>query len=54
MGLGTWLRIFQPAVEGEIIQGFEKLHIGDQVSVQLRYVNIPKGFIDFVTLSGKL
>lgn len=47
---GTWLRIFQPAVEGKIIQGFEKLHIGDQISVQLKYVNIAKGFIDFVPL----
>lgn len=45
---GTWVRIFQPAVEGKIVQGFEKLQIGDKVSVKLTYVNIPKGFIDFV------
>lgn len=50
---GTWLRIFQPAVEGKIIQGFEKLHIGDKISVQLKYVNIPKGFIDFGTTDDK-
>ena len=45
---GTWVRIFQPAVDGRIIQGFEKLQIGDKVSVRLTSVNILKGFIDFV------
>lgn len=45
---GTWVRIFQPAVEGKIIHGFEKLQIGDKVSVKLTNVNIQKGFIDFV------
>lgn len=45
---GTWVRILQPAVEGKIIHGFEKLQIGDKVSVQLKYVDIEKGFIDFV------
>jgi exoribonuclease-2 len=45
---GTWVRIFQPAVEGKIIQGFEKLKVGDKVSVQLKYVDVAKGFIDFV------
>lgn len=44
---GTWVRIFQPAVEGRIIQGFKGLNVGDKVSVQLKYVNIKKGFIDF-------
>jgi VacB/RNase II family 3'-5' exoribonuclease len=46
-GKGTWVRIFQPAVEGKIIQGFEKLNVGDKVSVKLKYVDIPRGFIDF-------
>lgn len=44
---GTWVRIFQPAVEGKIIQGFKGLNVGDKVSVQLKYVDIAKGFIDF-------
>lgn len=44
---GTWVRIFQPAIEGKVIKGFEKLNIGDKVSVQLKYVDITKGFIDF-------
>lgn len=45
---GTWVRIFQPPVEGKIIHGFERLKIGDKVSVQLTYVDVAKGFIDFV------
>ena len=49
---GTWVRIFHPAVEGKIIKGFEKLNVGDKVSVQLKYVDIEKGFIDFVFHTG--
>lgn len=45
---GTWVRIFQPPVEGKIIHGFERLKIGDKVSVQLTFVDVAKGFIDFV------
>ena len=44
---GTWVRIFHPAVEGKVIQGCKGLEIGDKVSVQLKHVNIAKGFIDF-------
>lgn len=47
---GTWIRIFHPAVEGKIIRGFEKLQIGDKISVKLTNVNILKGFIDFATV----
>lgn len=50
---GTWVRIFQPAVEGKIIRGYERLNIGDKVSVQLKYVDIPKGFIDFALVDEK-
>jgi exoribonuclease-2 len=44
---GTWVRLFQPAVEGKVVQGFENLQIGDKVSVQLLAADIAKGFIDF-------
>lgn len=50
---GTWVRIFRPAVEGKIIRGFDGLNIGDKVSVQLKYVDITKGFIDFVFIGEK-
>lgn len=45
---GTWVRIFQPAVEGKVVRGFEKLEIGDKVTVKLKSVDIQRGFIDFV------
>ena len=45
---GIWVRIFEPAVEGKIVKTFEKLHVGDKVTVELKYVNVKKGFIDFI------
>lgn len=50
---GTWVRIFQPTVEGRVIRGFEQLDVGDRVSVKLVSVDIPKGYIDFVLLATK-
>ncbi len=44
---GTWARIFTPPVEGKILQGFEKLDVGDKVTLKLVSVNIPRGFINF-------
>ncbi len=45
---GTWVRIFQPPVEGKLIKGFENIDVGDQLQVKLVSVDITKGFIDFV------
>ncbi len=45
--VGTWVRIFSPPVEGKIVQGFEKLDVGDRVKVKLVSVEISKGFINF-------
>lgn len=45
--IGTWVRIFKPPVEGKLIKGFEKLDVGDRVTVTLVSVNIHEGFIDF-------
>ena len=45
---GTWVRIFEPAVEGKIVRGFENLRVGDKVSVQLKFVDVSKGYIDFI------
>lgn len=47
---GTWVRLFEPPVEGKVIQGFQNLKVGDKVAVKLMYVDIPKGFIDFAFL----
>ena len=45
---GTWVRIFQPPVEGKVVHGSEGLDVGDRVRVKLVEVDIEKGFIDFV------
>lgn len=45
---GTWVRIFDPPVEGKVIHGFSGLDIGDKVTVKLSNVDIAKGYIDFV------
>jgi VacB/RNase II family 3'-5' exoribonuclease len=45
---GTWVRIFQPAVEGKVVHGFESLDVGDRVRVELVHTDVERGFIDFV------
>ena len=40
---GTWVRIFDPPVEGKIVRGFKQLDVGQKVSVRLLDVDIEKG-----------
>ncbi|MDP1834792.1 MAG: RNB domain-containing ribonuclease [Chlamydiales bacterium] len=47
---GTWVRLFQPPVEGKIVKGMQGLDIGDRVTVRLVDVNVTEGFIDFATV----
>jgi len=49
---GTWVRIFQPPVEGKVVRGFESLDVGDRVRVELVGTNVERGFIDFVRLTN--
>jgi VacB/RNase II family 3'-5' exoribonuclease len=44
---GTWVRIFQPPVEGKVVRGFEGLDVGDRVRVELVHTDVQRGFIDF-------
>lgn len=44
---GTWARLLTIPAEGKVIQGFKGLDVGDHVRLQLKAVNIEKGFIDF-------
>ncbi|HYM62637.1 MAG TPA: RNB domain-containing ribonuclease, partial [Thermoanaerobaculia bacterium] len=44
---GTWVRIFQPPVEGKLVHGHEGLDLGDRVHVKLISVDIEAGYIDF-------
>jgi VacB/RNase II family 3'-5' exoribonuclease len=44
---GTWVRIFNPPVEGKLVQGSQGCDIGDRLNVKLISVDIPLGYIDF-------
>lgn len=44
---GTWVRITRPAAEGRIVEGFERLRVGDRVPVELIHTDVERGFIDF-------
>jgi VacB/RNase II family 3'-5' exoribonuclease len=44
---GTWVRVFNPPVEGKVVQNEEGLDIGDKIRVKLIHVDVDRGFIDF-------
>ncbi len=45
---GTWVRIFDPPVEGRLERGSIGLDVGDHLRVQLVHTDVERGFIDFV------
>ncbi len=44
---GTWVRIFNPPVEGKLIHGSEGMDLGDRLRVKLVGIDVPAGHIDF-------
>ncbi len=44
---GTYVRVFNPPVEGRVVQGAEGLDVGDTVSVTLSHTDPVHAFIDF-------
>jgi len=48
---GTWVRLFNPPIEGKLIQGFEGVDVGHRVRVQLIHTDVERGFIDFKRVS---
>jgi exoribonuclease-2 len=49
---GTYVRIFDPPVEGRVVQGEKGLDVGDTVSVKLLHTNPQMAFIDFGRISS--
>ena len=47
---GVYVRIFDPPVEGRILQNERGLDVGDQVDVKLLHTNPQQAFIDFARL----
>ncbi len=44
---GTWVRIFQPPIEGRLLYGAEGVDVGQRLKVQLVCTDVQKGYIDF-------
>jgi exoribonuclease-2 len=45
---GTWVRVFDPPVEGKLVHGSEGLEVGNKLRVKLIATDVERGFIDFV------
>jgi exoribonuclease-2 len=46
-GHGTFVRIFNPPIEGKLERGYEGVDVGQKLRVQLIDTNVVQGFIDF-------
>jgi VacB/RNase II family 3'-5' exoribonuclease len=44
---GTWVRIFNPPIEGKLVHDFESVDVGHSIRVQLTHTDVEQGFIDF-------
>jgi exoribonuclease-2 len=44
---GTWIRLFQPHVEGKLVNGFKGLKVGHKLKARLTHINVELGYIDF-------
>jgi exoribonuclease II len=48
---GTWIRVFDPPVEGRLVGEFEDYAVGHLIRVKLIFTHVERGFIDFVAVS---
>lgn len=48
---GTWVRIFNPPIEGRLESGFEDMDVGHKLRVKLVRTDVERGFIDFQRVS---
>ena len=44
---GTWVRVFNPPVEGRLVQGEQGAKVGRKLRVELIHTDVERGFIDF-------
>jgi exoribonuclease-2 len=44
---GTWVRLFDPPVEGRLVYGARGLRVGDKLRVRLEHTNFERGYLDF-------
>jgi exoribonuclease-2 len=44
---GTWVRVFDPPVEGKLVQGTQGVDVGHKIQVELLRTDVGRGFIDF-------
>lgn len=44
---GTWVRIFDPPIEGRLVSGYEGIDVGKRLRVRLINTDVEKGYIDF-------
>ena len=49
---GTFVRVFQPPIEGLLAQGQQGLDVGDKLRVRLINTDVQKGYIDFARVGG--
>ena len=47
---GTWIRIFDPPVEGRLIGEFDDYPVGHLIRVKLTSTHVERGFIDFAAV----
>jgi exoribonuclease-2 len=48
---GTWVRLESPRIEGKLTKGFQKVDVGDYLTVKLIHVDVKNGHIDFANAS---
>lgn len=44
---GTWVRLFEPPVEGKLVKGAQGVDVGDRITVKLINTDVWNGYIDF-------
>jgi exoribonuclease-2 len=44
---GTWVRLLNMPIEGRLVHGFEGIDVGNRIRVQLIFIDVERGYIDF-------